>query len=81
MADVKPRLESGEGPGHIWEDVFLATDAALVEASSTEDGTTATALLVWRDSSGNTCLQVNNPAERSQSQSDPHLTSHRLLLL
>lgn len=55
MAEVRPRLESGEGPGQLWEDVFLATDAALTE---TEDGTTATALLVWKDSSGNLCLQV-----------------------
>lgn len=59
MAEVKPRLDSGEGLGQIWEDVFLATDAALVEASSTEDGTTATAVLVWRDASGNICLQVD----------------------
>ena len=55
MTEVKPRLESGEGPGQLWEDVFLATDTALTD---TEDGTTATALLVWKDNSGNLCLQV-----------------------
>ena len=57
MADLKPRLDSGEGVGQSWEDVFLATDSAL-ESASTEDGTTATAVLVWNDRSGNLCLQV-----------------------
>lgn len=59
MVQIKPSLDSGEGLGKIWEDVFLATDAALEESASTEDGTTATALLAWRDSAGNLCLQVS----------------------
>ena len=54
MAEMKPRLDCGEGGGRIWEEVFLATDAAL----ETEDGTTATAVLVWKDSAGNVCIQV-----------------------
>lgn len=54
MAEMKPRLDSGEGGGQIWEEVFLATDAAL----ETEDGATATAVLVWKDDLGNICLQV-----------------------
>jgi hypothetical protein len=54
MAELKPRLDSGEGGGQIWEEVFLATDAAL----DTEDGATATAVLVWKDNMGNICLQV-----------------------
>lgn len=55
MPDVKPGLDLGKGPGKIWEDVFLAVDAAL----DTEDGSTATAVLVWRDGTGDLCIQAS----------------------
>lgn len=55
---LKLQMDNGQGMGKAWEEVFLATDDALVEAGSTEDGTTATAVLVWTDAAGNTCLQV-----------------------
>ena len=54
MGEVRPDLDAGVGAGRVWEEVFLATDAAL----DTEDGATATAVLVWKDAEGNLCLQV-----------------------
>lgn len=54
MPELRPALDAGEGAGAAWEEVFLATDAAL----DTEDGATATAVLVWKDAAGNVCLQV-----------------------
>lgn len=58
MAEVQPSLDEGLGVGHRWEEVFLATDAALDSTERTEDGTTATALLVWKDKLDNLCLQA-----------------------
>lgn len=57
MPEVRPRLDTAEGVGHIWEEVFLAVDAAL----DTEDGSTATAVLVWKDAHANLCIQVGCP--------------------
>lgn len=48
-------MNSGEGLGRVWEDVFLETDKGL----KTEDGCTATAVLVWKEASGNICIQVS----------------------
>ena len=62
MAEVRPILDEGEGLGQRWEEVFLATDEALNSTAPTEDGTTATALLVWKDKLKNICLQVNRNA-------------------
>ena len=47
-------MQAGRGADAIWEDVFLATDRAL----KSDEGCTATALLVWQDTSGSICLQV-----------------------
>ena len=54
MRDMKSELDKGKGLGDTWEKVFLETDKAL----TTEDGTTATAVLVWKDGSNDICIQV-----------------------
>ena len=63
MASVKPALNRGEGLAHVWEEVFLEVDSKL----DTEDGTTATAVLVWRDLDDNVCLQVLTPPSPFQT--------------
>ena len=47
-------LLEGRGLGKAWEQVFAETDAAI----QSDDGCTATAVLVWRAASGKLCLQV-----------------------
>lgn len=56
MRDTKSALDNAEGLGQIWEEVFLETDKTL----QTEDGTTATSVLVWKDSTNNICIQVSS---------------------
>lgn len=50
------KLAAGEGLGAVWETVFLRTDDAI----RSDEGCTATALLVWRDARNNLCLQAAN---------------------
>lgn len=47
-------LLEGRGLGQAWERIFADTDAAI----QSDDGCTATAVLVWRAASGNLCIQV-----------------------
>lgn len=52
---VAGELAQGCGAGPAWEQAFQATDDGL----RSEEGCTATALLVWRDAQGAVCLQVH----------------------
>jgi serine/threonine protein phosphatase PrpC len=64
-----PVLASGMGPGMLWEESFLATDKSI----KSDEGCTATAVLVWRDAEGNVCLQVPPALLRLQFQRLPLL--------
>lgn len=54
-------LLQGRGLDEGWQQVFQETDAAIVS----DDGCTATVVLVWRDGSGHICLQVRHAASRT----------------
>jgi serine/threonine protein phosphatase PrpC len=54
LKQVTARLAAGAGADTVWEEAFLATDDSL----RSEEGCTATAVLVWRDAQGAVCLQV-----------------------
>ena len=47
-------LMRGQGLDEGWQAVFQETDAAIVS----DDGCTATVVLVWREAAGQICLQV-----------------------
>lgn len=55
LPQVASALAQGSGAGKAWEQAFQATDDGL----RSEEGCTATALLVWRDAQGAVCLQAS----------------------
>ena len=67
LADVKLALAAGQGAAGMLREAFLATD----ERIATEEGCTATALLMWRDSKGDVCLQAANVGDTSALLIDP----------
>jgi len=60
LADSLPQasgnMQNGGGADSIWEQTFLTTDSRI----KSEEGCTATALLVWKDAQENVCLQAAN---------------------
>ena len=56
LHQVNDSLQKGNGADSIWENTFLSTDSHI----KSEEGCTATALLVWKDSEDNVCLQAAN---------------------
>ena len=59
-------LQHGNGADSVWENVFLSTDSKI----KSEEGCTATALLIWKDSDGNVCLQAANVGDSAVVFSD-----------
>lgn len=59
-------LQNGNGADSIWEQVFLSTDSSI----KSDEGCTATALLVWKDSEDNICLQAANVGDSAAVFSD-----------
>lgn len=70
LHQVNDNLQSGKGADTIWEDTFLSTDSHI----KSEEGCTATALLVWKDSEDNVCLQAANVGDSAVIFSD---TAHK----
>ena len=56
LEHVEDSMRQGQGADQIWEQTFLNTDARI----KSEEGCTATALLMWRDEQDNVCLQAAN---------------------
>lgn len=56
LSEVSDSMQHGNGADSIWEQTFLTTDDRIIS----EEGCTATALLVWKDELGNVCLQAAN---------------------
>lgn len=59
-------LQNGSGADSIWEQVFLSTDSSI----KSDEGCTATALLVWKDCEDNICLQAANVGDSAVVFSD-----------
>lgn len=81
LLQVDDDLRQGEGANSIWEQTFLTTDSRI----QSEEGCTATALLVWKDGDDNVCLQAANVGDsaavfmHSESQNSFQMTAdHRL---
>ena len=67
LSQVSDGLQNGSGGADsIWESVFLSTDSKL----KSEEGCTATALLVWKDDKNNICLQAANVGDSAVLFSD-----------
>jgi len=66
LSEVSDSMQSGNGADGIWEQTFLTTDDRL----KSEEGCTATALLVWKDDVGNVCLQAANVGDSAVVFSD-----------
>ncbi|DBA93109.1 TPA: hypothetical protein ACH3X2_003427 [Trebouxia sp. C0005] len=56
LSEVSDSMQNGNGADSIWEQTFLTTDNRI----KSEEGCTATALLVWKDDLSNVCLQAAN---------------------
>lgn len=81
LANVEGEMRHGKGADSIWERTFLKTDSQI----KSEEGCTATALLVWKDAEDNICMQAANVGDsaavfmHSQSQDSLQMTAdHRL---
>lgn len=82
IGQASAAMQAGRGADAIWEEVFLATDRAL----RSDEGCTATALLVWQDASGSICLQAANVGDsaafvselRPGAEVQPLTADHRL---
>lgn len=67
LAGAKEALGASAGAAALLREAFLATDDHI----ATEEGCTATALLMWRDHSGDVCLQAANVGDSSALLIDP----------
>lgn len=81
LSQTEAEMQQGNGADSIWEQTFLNTDSKI----KSEEGCTATALLVWRDGQANVCLQAANVGDSaavfmdSQQQDAYQMTAdHRL---
>ncbi|KAL3137819.1 hypothetical protein ABBQ38_005075 [Trebouxia sp. C0009 RCD-2024] len=66
LKQVGDSLQHGSGADSIWEQAFLSTDSRI----KSEEGCTATALLVWKDLEDNVCLQAANVGDSAVVFSD-----------
>lgn len=66
LKQVGDSLQHGSGADSIWEQAFLSTDSSI----KSEEGCTATALLVWKDLEDNVCLQAANVGDSAVVFSD-----------
>ena len=66
LSVVSDGMQHGHGADGIWEQTFLSTDNGI----KSEEGCTATALLVWKDDQENVCLQAANVGDSAVVFSD-----------
>ena len=66
LKQVGDSLQYGTGADSIWEQTFLSTDSKI----KSDEGCTATALLIWKDLEDNICLQAANVGDSAVVFSD-----------
>lgn len=66
LSQVSDSMQQGSGADSIWEHTFLTTDNRI----KSDEGCTATALLVWKDNDDNVCLQAANVGDSAVVFSD-----------
>lgn len=81
LSQVEDDMRQGKGADSIWEQTFLNTDSQI----KSEEGCTATAVVIWRDDQDNVCLQAANVGDsaavfmHTQPQDSFQMTAdHRL---